>query len=223
MYVIIGAIALACYMIGTAMLSGASWTLAHKLNKRGATDDKGNDLGGVMPFSLTWAPEVLFALPFAIAPAWAAHALFDTVVIWQGVIAVVAGNISYWSMQNGHGVVLPWGKPVLDPDEYEKTRVRTQGLTPVVNWFARRLDVPIDGPDGLRSVQYCRLFMAVKGFTIGFPVGGFPLAILWPTSYEIGERVEKHAVSEGLSGLSAAIQLIIFIAVITLLKNYVQG
>lgn len=142
-------------------------------------------------FKITWLPEVFFALPFGFA-------LSQVVGPWGWLAAVW----SYLWMQTGHGTVLQWGR---DPVQ---AFGRIQTLTPVVDWLAKRLGLQ------LGKIGYCRLFMAVKGFLIGLPVGGLPLAILWPLAYEIGVRAKKHEVSELLSGAFAGVSIIIFTALI---------
>ncbi|MCZ6898071.1 MAG: hypothetical protein O7D95_05110, partial [Betaproteobacteria bacterium] len=60
------------------------------------------------------------------------------------------------------------------------------------------------------SKNYARLFMAVKGFLIGLPVGGFTMMILWPLGYEIGNKAGKHWLSETLAGAGAGLSIILF-------------
>lgn len=150
----------------------------------------GGGLGAqYLPRWLTWLPEVFFAAGFGFAAfqygGWIAAALATA---W-----------SYIWMQTGHGTVLQWGR---DPSQ---AAGRTQTLTPYVNVFALALNLPVGG------VGYCRLFMAVKGFLIGLPVGGLPLAVLWPLAYEIGVRVKRHEVSELLSGAFSGISIVAFL------------
>lgn len=149
----------------------------------------GGGLGAqYLPRWLTWLPELFFAAGFGLA-AFQYGGL---------AAAVIATAWSYIWMQTGHGTVLQWGR---DPSQAEG---RTQTLTPVVNWLAERFGFT------LGDVNYCRLFMAVKGFLIGLPVGGLPLAILWPLAYEIGVRVKRHEVSELLSGAFAGFSIVLF-------------
>lgn len=155
----------------------------------------GGGLGAkYLPRWLTWLPELLFASAFG-------YALFS--VFGNYYASAVATAWSYTWMQTGHGTVLHWGK---HPEH--ATGERTQTLTPVVNWLAARIGLTIG------EVGYCRLFMAVKGFLIGLPVGGIPLAILWPLGYEIGKRHDNHALAELASGAGAGIAICIFLAVV---------
>lgn len=155
--------------------------------------------GGSLPGShkldrcgLTWLPEAIFAAHIGV------FAAVTYAGSWGGVAVTVW---SYLWMQTGHGTVLQWGR---DPSQAVG---RTQTLTPVVNWLAERFGFT------LGDVNYCRLFMAVKGFLIGLPVGGLPLAILWPLAYEIGVRVGKHEVSELLSGAFAGISIFLILSI----------
>lgn len=100
-------------------------------------------------------------------------------------------------MQSAPGPALQWGR---DP---ERGMARPRTLSPVVNWISDRLG--FTGGD----VNYCRLWMAVKGFLIGLPVGGIPLAIMWPLSYEIGNRLNSAVVSECLAGAGAGVSILI--------------
>lgn len=151
----------------------------------------GGGLGAkYLPRSLTWLPEALFAVPIGYAGAVGMMHMTDA--DFPPPIAFAAACVwSYLWMQTGHGTVLQWGS---DPS---KAVGRAQTLTPVINWIAARLGLTVG------DVGYCRLFMAVKGFLIGLPAGGLPLAFLWPLAYEIGVRLRRHEVSELLSGAFA--------------------
>lgn len=173
---------------------GGIWT--YKLNKKGAVGDDGADLGGIMPFNLTWLPEVLFSLPFGLAPGLAAHDVF---------VGVLAFAWSFIWMQSGNGNALHWGEGVYNPD-------RDTSFSPVVNAIADKFKIDRS------SRNYCRIHMAVKGFLIGAPlflIGGVILAVLWPLGYEIGHRFkdsvkDSNVIREALAGLGAAIAIIIF-------------
>lgn len=167
----------------------------------------GGGLGGqYLPKYLTWLPEVLFAAGFSGAG-----------YLYGGIIgAVLVTAFSYVMMQSGHGVALPWGRPIPDgPFKDEMLAGRVQKLTPVVDFLAKRLGISTarSPEDGSYGINYCRLFMAVKGFLIGLPVGGIVLAVLWPLAYEIGVRVKRHEVSEFLSGVFAGLAVVLFMSV----------
>jgi hypothetical protein len=147
-------------------------------------------------FKATWLPEVFFALPFGFA-------LSQVVGPWGWLAAVW----SYLWMQTGHGVVLPWGKALQYTD-----KDRAQTLSPFVDWLSDRLKIQKVQSDGYsKTLNYCRLFMAVKGFLIGLPVGGISLAVFWPLAYEIGHRLDNAALKEWLAGTGAALAVILFL------------
>lgn len=204
------------YMAFMASMSGGSFPGSQCLNKRGAVDEHGNDKGGKLPFNGTWIPELLFALPFG-----GCASLFYTDII-AVLIALAAGTAwSYFFMQRGHGVVLPWG------DEAKPgNRTRSQTLDKISDPLAKLFRIKKWKPDGYsRTVEYCRLFMAVKGFLIGLPTGpgAIVLTVLWPLSYEIGhrlrgypvtvgrKRIDPHTFTELLSGVGAAIAILMVI------------
>lgn len=146
-------------------------------------------------FKITWLPELFFAAGFG----WAAYQYGG----W--IAAPLAVAWSYIWMQTGHRAILHWGmEPIRDPD-------RKQFLTPFVDWLAKRLGIVKN------STPYCRLFMAVKGFLIGLPVGGVVLAVLWPLAYEIGARLrgkvkfDPHIVAEVLAGAGAGLAIAFFV------------
>jgi hypothetical protein len=119
----------------------------------------------------------------------------------------LAAAWSYAWMQTGHGVVLPWGKALqfIDKD-------RRQLLSPVVDWLADMLKIKKTQADGYsKTLNYCRLFMAVKGFLIGLPVGGILLANLWPLGYEIGNRMKNAELKEYISCTGAGLSVSVFL------------
>jgi hypothetical protein len=143
--------------------------------------------------NLSMLPELLFGLSLGIA----------YMIIFKN--PYIAGIVSIWCyawMETGHGTVLQWG------DNPSAARgLRRQTLTPVVEWFSDRLGFYYGG------INYCRLFMFVKGFLIGLPFGGLPLAVLWTLSYETGHRLQRNEVSEILCGVSTAFSVFIFYSV----------
>ena len=170
----------------------------------------GNGFGS--KWGVSWLPEVLFCLPIGIAFAYAVS-LFAS---FPFVIAALFGATawSYAWMQSGTWPILPWDV------EGERNPERNGTLRPVADWITNKLRVKFD------SEAYAWVYAALKGFLIGLPVGGLPLAILWPLGYEIGShfrgKTEKygfdaHVISEGAAGLGAGIAVILFVKFIGLL------
>jgi hypothetical protein len=147
--------------------------------------------------NLTWLPELFLALPFGFVAAQFVDDLLIKIMV-----GLFATTWSFLWIQTGHGFVLGWGRPrslTSDPK-------RRHTLTPVVDWLAKKIGiVKYQADQRSPTVNYCRLFMAVKGFMIGLPVGGILLAALWPLAYEIGERFRRDWLREVLSGIGAAI------------------
>lgn len=155
-------------------------------------------------------PEVFFSLPFGHALAAGVCFLWGDIALWiQAITFMLGAGRAYAVMQSGHGSVLPWGRKVPD-DEYEFYRTRTNTYTRATDYLALRLKIPRDGADGLRSVPYCRLYMAIKGFLLCTPTGGIINMLGWPSSYQIGVRCDNHALSELISGVSATAALLAF-------------
>lgn len=179
-------------MMVLAALAGGSFPGSHLLNKRRAVGDDGEDLGGVMPINLTWVPEALMTLPFGLV-----H--FD--FTWFGILkGTFWWAVAYAGLQTSTGPALQWGENPADG------MARPRRISPLVNWISDRL--------GFRrgDVNYCRAWMAVKGFLIGLPAGGVVLAVLWPLAYEAGHRLKSHLLTELLSGLAAAVALTVWAA-----------
>jgi hypothetical protein len=115
-------------------------------------------------------------------------------------------------MQSATAPGIHWGKGGYNPN-------RTSTLKPFVD-FINTLSIrkwrigPHYDPS---TVEYCRLYMGVKGFLIGLPVGGLPLAILWPLGYELGHRSGREDLIEFLAGSGAGIAISIPLLVLGLL------
>lgn len=185
---------------------------------------------------LGMVPEILFGMILGTCTSliWQTVLLhaFDIVLPGWGV-ALMWFGLSLWfytTMEKGHGVVLLWGDPAADQTMYDNTVNRVQGLTPLVNFVAKIFGIPYNGADGLRSRNYCRLFMAVKGFLLFLPLGGLPGAVLWSGCYEIAWRLRKpviegkwkfeaHGTGEILTGLAATVQIIIVWELVKWLLN----
>ena len=180
---------------------------AHLLNERGAVGDDGRDLGGIMPWNLTWVPEVLFSIPLGVPCALITYWL-TTNPLLALLSLILAAGWSYGWMQSAPGPALQWG------DDPEDGMGRPRTLSPVVNWISDSLGFERG------DINYCRTWMAVKGFLIGLPVGGVVLAVLWPLAYEGGYRLrgkvsfDPHAFTELAAGTGAALSILIFNAII---------
>lgn len=159
-----------------------------------------------IPKWLTWLPEALFA-------AVVGFVYLVMLSGWWMLLAIPATAWTYLWMQTGHANALNHGDNA-DPD-------RENTLTPLVDWLADKFGIE------QFSREYSALFFAVKGFLIGLPLGGLPLAILWPLSYDIGVMMEKkgilkhekaHMTSELLSGAGLGLLAALFL-IITKRKN----
>jgi hypothetical protein len=147
---------------------------------------------------LTWLPEVMFALPFGYC-AWLLCQGWFNLELWYSVgVSLFAVAWSYIWMQTGHANALPWGDGGHNPK-------RSNTLSPLVKLLAMIFGIKF------YSRNYARLFMAVKGFLIGLPIGGIPMIIAWPLGYEIGNKVKLHVVSEFLSGAFAGVSVLVFL------------
>lgn len=139
-----------------------------------------------LPKRLTWLPEAVFALGFG-------YAVFPLI----GYYAVIAIIWSYAWMQSATGPGLHWGDSGYRPD-------RTSTLKPFVDWINRAFKFDPS------TANYCRLYMSVKGFLIGLPVGGLPLLVGWPLGYEIGYRLGSNTIREFAAGCFAGLSIYLF-------------
>lgn len=126
------------------------------------------------------------------------------------IFAIVVGAYAFFAKNTGHGVALNWGKAWKIEDAGDKN-----SLSPFVECLARLVKIPLFQSDGYSTtLNYCRLFMAVKGLCLSFlcfPVG-LLMIVLQPLSYEIGNRVFKtNAASEWLSGAAAGLCLVVML------------
>lgn len=137
-----------------------------------------------LPKKLTWLPEAFFALGFVYA-LW-------PVIGWY---SLIAGIWSYLWMQSGTGPALQWG------DTLNIGKPRT--LSPLANFISDKLGF-VRG-----DINYCRLYMALKGILITLPVGGMGV-ILWPLGYDLGDRLGSNTYRELLAGAGAGISIILF-------------
>lgn len=142
-----------------------------------------------LPAKLTWVPEAFFALGIG-------YALYPLI----GGYAVIAVIWSYAWQQSGTAPMLHWGTAAYNP-------ARKSTLKPFVDAIS---------PWHPSTVQYCRLYAAVKGLLITLPVGGLGI-IGYPLAYELGYRAGHHAVSECGAGFSAGLSIVIFITLLGVL------
>lgn len=156
-------------------------------------------------WGVSWLPELLFSFVIGISCAWGVDSLFAFI---PAIIALIIGTaISYAGKQAATWGALRWEK-------HEPNAERTATIKPVVDWIAKRFGWKI-GDEG-----YSWIWMGVKGFIIGLPIGGLPLAILYPLGYEIGSHAkgrvsfDPHAVSEIAAGAGAGLAIVIFIEVV---------
>lgn len=146
---------------------------AEKLRKKGSPE------GGVMPYNLSWIPEVLFGLGLGLPVTM----VLKQHELWLFMAALVGAGCSAWSygwMETGHRNAYsflfknfnPWKPHTLDP---------------VVQKICRQLGVKV------WSKQYCWVFMGVKGFLIGLPIFpfGLLLTVIWPAWYAFGAKQEE--------------------------------
>jgi len=163
-------------------------------------------------WNVSFVPEILFALPFGLAAGYAASLVFN---FWAVLVVFIGSWLwSYLFMQSATWMFLRW------TEHSNPNRTRSSTLNPIINWIAARFGYKL-GDEG-----YSWVAAGLKGFLIGLPVGGLPLAILWPLGYEIGShargRVEKlgidpHTVSEIAAGVGAGISIVLFLVTINLI------
>lgn len=195
-------------MMLLAAAAGGSLPGSEVLNKRGAVDDNGNDKGGKLPFNGTFLPELVFCsvITAAAQQGWL-HVFPNANPV---LVSIITLAISYAGMQTATGPALPWGA---NP---ERSMSKPRKLTPLVNWISDKLGFERG------DKNYCRTWMAFKGFIIGLPIGGVPLAILWPLGFEIGHRVtpylnfDPQLAKDALTGLGTATAISLFLAIVGL-------
>lgn len=133
------------------------------------------------------APEIAFGfalnLPWLLSGHW--------------LVYILASLWSYAWMETGHGTVMTMGK---DPSAAQSGR----------KVFLSRVVDPICAKFGFKlgGWQYCWMLFGLKGFLIGLPLApwGLMLAVLWPLSYFIANRVfSKNEIAEYLTGAFAGL------------------
>lgn len=143
-------------------------------------------------------PEMMFALPIALVSTAFFQHYFPELSSWALAWFVVMWNISYWSMEMGHGTVM--GMKGYQQDLNEPDRL--DGVERLVRRFYKKYK-----NEDITRDSYSWWTMGFKGFCIMIPL--LPLAplnaILWPTGYHLGNVEEKeHIAAELLSCLFAA-------------------
>lgn len=165
-------------------------------------------------WGVSWLPELMFALAIGIAHSGAWY-VFDAPYYAVVLSLIIATGISFGFMQSGTWMFLRWESH----DDPNTTRGGT--LKGICDWIAGKFGWKL-GDEG-----YAWVAASVKGFLIGLPIGGLPLALLWPLGYEIGShaegRVERygmdaHAIKELLAGAGAGLAILIFVAIINAIR-----
>lgn len=123
-------------------------------------------------------------IPSAVAEIVFSLVLVSPLMQFHPLAALWAAPWSYRFLQAANANGLHWGKGQYKPE-------RDTVFSPIVNWTSDRL-----GYDR-SSVQYCRLYMAVKGFLVTLPVGGFGV-IGFPLGYDLGERLNGRVKDSNL-------------------------
>lgn len=172
-----------------------------------ATTSRLSGSGFGKQWGVSWLPEALFALPFGISFGYGVYAVTDGLQSAY-VMGIIGAIWSYVMMQTGTWYFLRWESHD-DPNTERGGKIK-----PIIDFLAGKLGYKL-GDEG-----YAWIAAGVKGFLIGLPVGGIPLAILWPLGYEIGShakgRLEKygidpHAISEILAGVGAGMVITLFV------------
>lgn len=135
-------------------------------------------------------PEVLFAIIIGSA----------SFHVYTPALASALTILSFFAMEMGHGTFYTM-------DGYKDFgRHRIQTIEKIVR--------PIYNLSGLSiySPAYSWFCMGVKGLLIGIAMGywGLLLAVLWPTCYWIGHRIERFgAIAEYLSGMVTGVLVVL--------------
>lgn len=140
-------------------------------------------------------PECLFGLVLAYLHWQVTGSWIFSLAVW---------GWCYGWMETGH--FLSWGERIPEP--------RRERLSPIADFICDKLKIQKTLDDGFSPTRrYCQVFMGVKGFVIGLPFGGIPLAILWPLSYEAARGVKIDGLNEMLCGASAGIAAWLFLLI----------
>lgn len=144
---------------------------------------------------------LLFALPIALA----SMAMFA--LPWWGFI--IAFVVAWRGFEFGHGTFFAM-RGYYDGDSKEGDKPRIQTLEKMF----RPLYVAVGG--NITHPMYSWVMMGVKGFIIGLPLlwWAIPLAVLYPTAYWYGFKVEKNkSIAELISAM--AVGAIVCLAILS--------
>jgi len=132
-------------------------------------------------------PEIAFGfalnLPWLLSGHWLVYILTS---LW-----------SYGWMETGHGPAMRMGE---NPSSAQSGR--KVFLSKVVDKVCNKFGFMLGG------WQYCWLLFGLKGFLIGLPLApwGLMLAVLWPLSYFVANRVfNKNEIAEYMTGAFAGL------------------
>lgn len=136
--------------------------------------------------------EVIFALPIGFTVYLSSGSVIQAILGWA---------ITFGAMALGHGTFFAMnGYEDKNRDDPNDVRIQT------IEKVFRPLYVKLGGD--IYKPMYSWYMMGCKGLLIGLPLGlwAIPLAILWPTCYWVGRKVEHNIneVAEYASGVCAA-------------------
>lgn len=153
---------------------------AHILDKKGHKK-------GLMPFGMTWLPELLFGLVIGCAVA------YQHGIVWL----LPAAYWSYFMMERGHGTVYQMnGWQSSDPNRKDSIEIPIRPIFKLFGW-------------SIYHPSYSWACMGLKGFMIGLPLFPFGalLAVLWPLSYAVKNSIWGEYLSGAFTGLCLVLYL----------------
>jgi multidrug transporter EmrE-like cation transporter len=186
---------LMCWQVFTSRASGGGFG-AKYLDVKGYKQGK-------MPFNMTWLPEAVFAIPYAVLALMGALSATTSIMLlifWF----LFSWFISYICMQTSHGETLE-SKFGENPSKVQDTEDgRDDRLAVIIRWICNKLKFEVGGK------KYCFMFWFLKGALIALPLGvGYMIfhGIFWMLAYYLGYKVKKHAVSEMAAGAGSGVVL----------------
>lgn len=143
-------------------------------------------------FKATWLPEALIGIGIGAAT----YVAWD---VWW--LSALATAWSYIWFQTGHGTAFHMGR-----EPWVAQGKRKQTLSLVVDPICKTLGWT------LGETKYCTLFMSLKGFLVGLPLGPFALltGLMWPVGYGVKDTEAGEWISGAAIGLATALLLITF-------------